>query len=196
MPASKISKSIPLSAEVSVTNPASSTPTTTPVPPVSPAMPSPFEVLERREPPVFQQPLRLSADNSTLNPIYCPPHIFVAWGLDGAGEGSVNHLRYEKGYEMATADMVTADLAEAKAKGLICLRHFTTDTTNRYVKHRELFLLVTKREWWENRQKLAMMESARQVDDAVNLVPGAHTTRESLVGGFDEEAEGFFQKKE
>lgn len=169
-----------------------------PLPDSSPSSPSPspFDLLENRQPPVFQQPLRLSASNSALNPLYCPPHIYTAWGIDGTGEGSVNQLRYEKGYEMATTAMVTANLAEAKEKGLICLQHFNADTTNQYVKYRELFLLVTKREWWENRQKLASLETSRQIEDVASLVPGAKASRESMVGAFDEEADGFFQNKE
>lgn len=147
---------------------------------------NPFSVLDKREPPVFQQSLRLLAANSNLAPVYCPPHISVAWAIEGAGEGSITELRHEKGYEMATLDMVTDDPALAREKGLICLRYYSPDTTNRYVKFRELYLMVTKREWYENRQKEALRRAISELENVSTTMPDVTINRESVVGSFED----------
>jgi len=154
---------------------------------------NPFAILDRRGPAMFQQNLHIGAANSALNPLYCPPQIFVAWASE-QGEGSINELRYEKGYELATVDMVTTDPKEAQEKGLICLRYFTPDSTGRHVKYRELFLMVTKREWWENRQKLANERAKRDIEGLPNLMPGIEVEHQTSTGRI-EEADKFFTRE-
>lgn len=94
--------------------------------------------------PMFQRENAVGVSALPLTPMHTPPDIFLAWAVDGTGDGSIEDLR-EKGYVFLTDEYVTRDPDEARRKGLVALRYYSVDEARR-VRYRDLYAMVTSAE--------------------------------------------------